>query len=203
MLKLLTVLLDEIFPPSTEEGLLRDASKTDLNRTFQPDWYKGVQFLAHYGDPLIRAAVTENKFGGSERAAFLLSSLLERWICSHEKASFTFIPIPLGKKRMRERGYNQVESILDQLPVNVTVNRKCLIRKKETAPQADLKRKERLSNLIDAFECTIYESNLPTPHHVVLLDDVVTTGATMAAARASLAPHVPPNCKIHCLAIAH
>lgn len=86
------------------------------------------------------------------------------------------LPLPLHAERLRERGFNQSGEIAKalgrrlDLPVDLT----SLLRTRATPPQAELPHKERLRNVRGAFEC---RTDL-TGQHLLLIDDVMTTGAT-------------------------
>lgn len=86
------------------------------------------------------------------------------------------IPLPLHSSRLGERGFNQSGEIARHLGncLNLPVDRKSLLRSRATAPQAELARKARRGNVKGAFECT---TDL-TQQHILLIDDVMTTGAT-------------------------
>lgn len=93
-----------------------------------------------------------------------------------EKDHFQLIPVPLHKRRMRERGYNQAMLVAKvysqqlQLPINVN----CAIRNKRTLAQSGLSLKERQHNIKQAFSL-----KTEPPKQVILVDDVVTTGSTI------------------------
>jgi len=99
------------------------------------------------------------------------------------------IPIPLSKKRHRERGYNQAELIckelikLDSKPENNFILAKdVLIKTKETEHQANIKdRRDRLKNLFGSF--AVKNEEIIKNRNVILIDDVITTGATLNEAR--------------------
>ncbi len=92
---------------------------------------------------------------------------------------FIIIPVPLAPKRLRGRGFNQAEAIADDLAKiwQIPVETNCLERIRETAAQAELSQSRRRENIKDAFACP--NPDLVKNKSVFLLDDVVTTGATM------------------------
>lgn len=96
------------------------------------------------------------------------------------------IPIPLSKKRLRERGFNQAELIAKEIQKNnpsyFELKTKILIKNKDTKHQADIKdKKERLKNLIDSFD--IKNKEEISKRNIILIDDVTTTGATLNEAK--------------------
>lgn len=94
------------------------------------------------------------------------------------------IPIPLHKKRMRKRGYNQSAIIAETMgkQLGIPVDIKILKRTVNTKPQKDLDEKERKQNLKNAFQ-----TERPLEYsNVLLVDDIYTTGATIDAAAESL-----------------
>ena len=202
MWQLLTTLGNFIFPPSPTEELLQSATKQAKVALYQPGSYQGIVYLSRYTEPLVRAAVMENKFQHHRPAARLLAELLSRWAATRTSAPL-FVPIPLGKKRQRERGYNQVETIITAATPALPAAPKLLTRTVETEPQTNLNRTARLSNMHDTFAYTGNSVAWEQYREIVLVDDVTTTGATLVAARAALAPHLPPHITLTCLAIAH
>ncbi len=100
-------------------------------------------------------------------------------------ATWTIVPVPLSKERERERGFNQAELIANRfagftgLPLNLNV----LKRTKHTAPQSELKGHElRFKNVQGCFEAAVN----PAPKAVILIDDVITSGATLSEAAKAL-----------------
>jgi ComF family protein len=86
------------------------------------------------------------------------------------------IPLPLHPERLRERGFNQSMEIAREIGkvLQRPVNHAALFRTRPTASQAGLALKARHRNVKGAFECT---ADL-TGRHVLLVDDVMTSGAT-------------------------
>src|SRR5690554_3591834 len=90
------------------------------------------------------------------------------------------IPIPLHPSRLKERGYNQSAQLADALSrqLSIPVNKRNLLRQRNTPPQSGLRGKQRKHNLKQAFAM-----HKPLPYtHVALIDDVYTTGHTAAEA---------------------
>jgi ComF family protein len=95
----------------------------------------------------------------------------------------SLIPVPLGRHRLRERGYNQSERIAGALGrlIGRPVRSDLLIRRRETGTQTALTPEARQANVADAFQAS-GAGGL----HLVLIDDVFTTGATLNAAALAL-----------------
>jgi ComF family protein len=93
------------------------------------------------------------------------------------------IPIPLGGRRLRERGYNQSERIATALGSLMELPVRCdlLDRLRETRTQTALTPEARHANVAGAFHAQVAKGLA-----LVLVDDVFTTGATLAAAAAAL-----------------
>jgi competence protein ComFC len=91
------------------------------------------------------------------------------------------IPVPLAAKKMHQRGFNQSELIGQALATTLQIpySNNNLLRKKNTDSQTRKSRLERLDNMKDAFE--IINATQLQGKHILLLDDVVTTGATIEA----------------------
>jgi ComF family protein len=95
------------------------------------------------------------------------------------------IPIPLHEKKEAERGYNQSVLIAEGMSdiLNIPVAANILVRTRYTESQTQKTRTERLENMKDAFK-TVGDSL--SGKHILLVDDVLTTGATLEAAALAL-----------------
>jgi len=95
------------------------------------------------------------------------------------------VPVPLHPKRKRDRGYNQSELLARSLARQIAVpHGRSLIRIRPTLPQVGLTDSERKENVRKAFRCS--HSQQISKKRVLLIDDVMTTGATVASAAQAL-----------------
>ncbi len=201
MLDIFSKLLDTLFPPHESVRHLKVETTDNFVRHFSPHRFANCVALSDYNNPIIKNAVIANKFHDFEKAADLLSTLVEHWLQTLPAQPTILVPIPLSPKRLKSRGYNQVLRVLEKTK-NVEIIEDLLIRTKETKPQTSLNRDGRFKNMEEAFIYMSTKRNL-TGYRIVIIDDVVTTGATMFAAENALIPHLPENAKIICIALAH
>lgn len=91
------------------------------------------------------------------------------------------IPTPIHKKRLRERGYNQVLLYAETLAnaLNVVCEEDILIKTTYKKSQVFLSRKARFNNILESLAVT--NGNIIHGKHILLVDDLITTGATMSA----------------------
>lgn len=96
------------------------------------------------------------------------------------------IPVPLTAARLQARTFNQAELLARTLgrELGLAVSGQALARVRETAPQVGLSRRERWRNLAGAFQ--VQEPALVKGQRLLLVDDVMTTGATAAACTGAL-----------------
>lgn len=96
------------------------------------------------------------------------------------------LPIPLHPRKLKERGYNQSESFAKGLSqsMNIPYYTDVLIRKEYTVSQTTKSRFDRWENVKDVFE--VVKPEIVESSHVLVCDDVLTTGATIEAAVAAL-----------------
>lgn len=91
------------------------------------------------------------------------------------------LPIPLSVQRLAFRGYNQSWELAKQLSAP-KANVQLLLRTRDTPSQRLLPRHERLANLVDAFAVEPLKAGQLRGKRVVLVDDVMTTGASLHSA---------------------
>ena len=127
----------------------------------------------------LREALHALKVRGGRALARPLGDLLAVQ-CAHVLGSdvAALVPVPLARGRARERGFNQAELIAERVAASrgIAVRRRWLVRTRETDPQSDLSAAARRANVRHAFAA----SDAVAGRHVVLVDDVLTTGATAA-----------------------
>jgi ComF family protein len=94
-------------------------------------------------------------------------------------ADFLLVPVPLEKKKLKWRGFNQAEELAKEFSsfLQIPLISDCLIKIKETLPQAELSGKEREENIKGVF--MIRNQKKVLGKKILLVDDVYTTGATM------------------------
>jgi ComF family protein len=118
------------------------------------------------------------KFGGDLAAGRTLALL---WCAAPRPVGLpeAIVPVPLHRSRLRRRGYNQVLELAGPLArhFGVRLRRDALIRTRATDAQTELSAVQRRRNVRDAFSAHLGDV---VPEHVAVLDDVCTTGATLA-----------------------
>jgi ComF family protein len=110
-------------------------------------------------------------------AAQLADKLIRAIRARREPFPAALIPMPLARLRLAERGFNQAALVAQHVAseLNIPIQRFALERIRETVPQTTLPWKARHANIKGAFAC---RSDIEG-RHVAVLDDVMTTGATM------------------------
>jgi len=127
----------------------------------------------------------------------LAQSLIAAWP-TWEQPPDLIIPIPLHPRRKRRRGYNQSELLAAPLArvLGLPLTPRGLQRVRHTAPQVGLGPEERHDNVRGAFAAT----DAVHGRRVLLIDDVLTTGATMRAAAEALLAAGAASVSAYCLA---
>lgn len=161
-----------------------------------------------YGNTIIQRSIRELKYYRHSEAtkALCLSGLpyivehISDQLQSHHSHQLIFVPVPTHHKRVQERGFNQSLLIAQwwSSALSASCVLPCLKKTTQTLPQATLNRKFRLQNVKNSMICT---KTLNHKNIYVIVDDVITTGATCDEAHRAL--YTAGARKIHIVALAH
>ena len=120
------------------------------------------------------------KYNGNKTAAFVLGIELGNLIKKKHKVDedCILVPVPVSIKKRRKRGYNQAEIIAEGISsvTNYTINNQLLIRKNSLKTQTMSTVFERWENIVSEYQPN---SRLSQKSNIIVVDDVVTTGATI------------------------
>jgi len=152
---------------------------------------------------LVRQLIHQLKYKKQQE----ISNYLGKWLGVElvESGFYTsvdvVIPVPLHKKRFKERGYNQVAGFGEELAIclQASYNDTTLLRIKNTLTQTVKDRLTRWRNVQTIFE--VLDIKSLEGKHILLVDDVITTGATIKACVKEL--HKIPNIKISLAVMAY
>ncbi len=137
-------------------------------------------------DGVVRQAIHQLKYGNLRALAAPLAQLLNNYLITSPIPGEVLVPVPLHRKRLRERGYNQSSLLTRELGklTNLPVMDGCLIRQRHAPPQARTSTvDERQRNVAAAFTGGDHRLR---DKQVLLIDDVSTSGATLDACAAAL-----------------
>ena len=130
-------------------------------------------------DAAARDSVLALKFQGLSAVAPLMAASMATQLIDWAPSVASIVPVPLAGHRRRLRGYNQSELLAKEVSrlTGISLARQALVRRRSTTPQARLAGDARRRNVAGAFA--------PGRHvpegSVLLIDDVITTGATLDA----------------------
>lgn len=146
---------------------------------------KNIFAAADYNDETAKKAIWLLKYRKIKAISEPLAKLIYERIWNKIKIKNPiFIPIPLSKNRLKERGFNQAELIAKYLSdkTSITLITNVLYKIKDTPSQVSIKNREkRLDNLKGSF--AVKNQELIKDKNIILIDDVCTTGATIREAR--------------------
>jgi ComF family protein len=135
---------------------------------------------------LIRRALHELKYAGEKRLAVPLGEAVARRWSRTAAGGDLLVHVPVHAERRRKRGYDQAELIARAAASALHIPAAPLLeRTRATTAQFDLDREDRATNVTGAFAVRA-DKPRPSGRWVVLIDDVMTTGATLAACAEAL-----------------
>ncbi len=145
-----------------------------------PPTLRRLRSATLFAEPL-RGAIHALKYRGGREVAKTVAPLLVRAWRAWGMSGDLLIPVPLHPRREARRGYNQsaLLAVALGLALHLPVLTDGLARRRDTPSQTRLDREARRRNVAGAFR--VLEPALIRGHHVVLVDDVATTGATLNA----------------------
>ena len=155
-----------------------------FHQKFSTENLSDLYFATSYQKPLIKNLIQSFKYKPFvKELTDNLSSLIIEHFQLLEKppdfADFILIPVPMEKKKLKWRGFNQAEEIGKELSkfFRISLLNNVLAKIKETPAQVDLSEEERKENIRNAF--SIKNGGQILGKKILLVDDVYTTGATM------------------------
>ncbi len=150
-------------------------------------------FALDYRQPLVKKIIKSFKYSPFARSLVKdLTPLLIKFLKQSPeiityltKNNFILIPIPLSKRKLAIRGFNQAELIAQELAneFNWLLNSTILKKVKNNRSQSNLTREQRRINVQDVFGVA---KKKPGLKNIILVDDIFTTGATLAQAAKTL-----------------
>lgn len=166
-------------PPDSKNGKCSRCQNKNLS---------GLYFALPYKEKtLTRKLIYQFKYKPylKDLAKTLASILVEHFVLSQKNTNEIWensilVPVPLDKKKLKARGYNQSEELAKELSkvLQIPVISENLVKIKYTNPQMELKKEEREKNLQGAFMVK-NPSTIAQGNKIFLVDDVYTTGSTM------------------------
>ncbi len=164
-------------------GLPRETNGVcDSCRVERPHFH-ALRAWAVFEDP-VRKALHKLKYRRDVALGDALAAQMARHVRELNWGIDMVVPIPLGRQRHKERGYNQVAMIAKPLALALDVEfaPKVLARCKETRSQVGLSKQERRENVDGAFQSGAGVSG----RTILIMDDVATTGSTLSSSAEAL-----------------
>ena len=193
-MNILTKLLDLLYPPrcilcrkllqDTENGVCRACRKT-LRTVPVSEQRRDIQRIElcaapfHY-EGAVRESLLRYKFHGVTAYARVYADFIAKSIDENLISCDSITWVPLSKKRLRRRGYDQAQILAEELAKKLGLPcERMLIKQRDTRPQSSMDSAEkRRANASGAYVCR--EGLALKGRTVLLVDDIVTTGATMS-----------------------
>jgi ComF family protein len=165
-------------------GLPRESPGLCRACELDPPAFTLLRTWSELEDP-VQEALHKLKYRGDVGLGEALSNQLAGFVQALDWSIDLIIPVPLGRRRIIERGYNQVGLIAYPLALALGVSfaPRALMRRVETRSQVGLTRSERRKNVRGAF---VANATRVIDKNVLLVDDVATTGSTLSSGAEAL-----------------
>jgi ComF family protein len=150
---------------------------------------------------IVQNFIHELKYNGNKDAAHYFGNLMGKSLSQSNRFNIdVIVPLPLFEKKEKIRGYNQAEILCNGISeiLNKPVIKKNVIRKVHTETQTKKHRTERWKNVEKTFQ--VLDESLLEEMSILLVDDVITTGATIEACGAEILKI--KNVKLHIASLA-
>ena len=166
--------LRQCAPLRLEGTFLRAVGFRNIDHLVAADTYES--------SPLLRVALQRFKYKHVLALTPVLGELLGAALALLLTDTSTVLcPVPLHWRRLFARGWNQVDELANAVMKHTGITAKPLLQRiRDTGQQVGRERRERKREMQHAF--ALNPGHIPLPDHVVLIDDVATTGATLSAA---------------------
>ena len=202
--KLYSFLIDFLFP---NEEAVKEIENMDVNE-FREKTGKVMPFrwvlkndnysILQYQNPIVKKVIWQIKYRGNRKITAIVAKIFYEEILAEleNKALFEnfinpiVVPIPISKKRYKKRGFNQMGLVGKELEKidqgsSFEYREDILTKTKETLPQTMIKNRSlRMLNLRNCFK--VVNRSVIKNRNIILIDDVLTTGSTVAEAKKTL-----------------
>lgn len=142
---------------------------------------EGTSFLYYHPEGKVKKLIHQLKYKNNQKVGIFLGEWLGQKLLETKAYNSIdyIIPVPLHKDKLKLRGYNQLTKFGETLSsiLNIKYLEGVLIRNTMAKTQTLKKRLDRFKSLVNNF--SLINANLLKNKHVLLIDDVVTTGATL------------------------
>ena len=170
---------------------------------FSINEYFSITYLYSYNNPLVKELIYALKYKGQYRLGKLLGVELAKVLVNKGMSTKidAIVPVPIHKSKRRKRGYNQsfyiAKGVAEVLKVPL---REIVIKTTRGNTQTNKKRYDRWLNVNDSFD--LVESSIDKNDHILIVDDVITTGATMESCAQAIFKMGIKKISVACLASA-
>lgn len=199
--------LNSMIREETAPGLLQETPQTGLYRHSLGRYAYAAALFFYHGSAEYRKITQRLKYSGDIAEGRRYAALLGRYLRSagHFADVDLIIPVPLHWTRLWKRGYNQSEVIAGELAraLEAPMRTDILRRARRTKTQTKLDVQHKALNVSGAFSITRGgEPVLGRSRHILVVDDVFTTGATMLACFSALSDVLGPGTRLSAAALA-